>query len=60
MYSKNITTFLLHLLGKDGAKQPSFTLDPNEEITRETLLTLKGEVVHSRVRELLNTGGELR
>src|SRR4029079_12507524 len=27
MYSKNITTFLSHLLGKDGAKKPSLELD---------------------------------
>jgi NAD(P) transhydrogenase subunit alpha len=53
MYSKNITTFLMHLLGKDGAKQPSFTLDVNDEITRETLLTKDGAVVHPRVKELL-------
>ena len=28
MYSKNIITFLLHLLGKDGAKQATLALDP--------------------------------
>ena len=27
MYSKNITTFLMHLLGKDGAQQPSLSID---------------------------------
>jgi NAD(P) transhydrogenase subunit alpha len=53
MYSKNITTFLMHLLGKDGAKQPSLLLDTNDEITRETLLTKDGAVVHPRVRDLL-------
>ena len=53
MYSKNITTFLSHLLGKEGAKKPSLELDPNDEITRETLLTKDGDVVHARVRELL-------
>ncbi len=53
MYSKNITTFLMHLLGKDGGKQPSLLLDANDEITRETLLTKDGAVVHPRVRELL-------
>ena len=53
MYSKNITTFLSHLLGKDGAKQPSLTLSTADEITRETLLTDGGDVVHPRVRELL-------
>ena len=53
MYSKNITTFLLHLLGKDGALQTAFPINPDEEITKETLLTKDGAVVHSRVRELL-------
>ena len=53
MYSKNITTFLLHLLGKDGAAKTSLALDTGDEITRETLLTKDGAVVHPRVRELL-------
>ena len=53
MYSKNITTFLIHLLGKDGAKGTSLALNRDDEITRETLLTMGGDVVHGRVRELL-------
>jgi NAD(P) transhydrogenase subunit alpha len=53
MYSKNITTFLLHLLGKDGAKQAALALNQDDEITRETLLTKDGAVVHARVKELL-------
>jgi NAD(P) transhydrogenase subunit alpha len=53
MYSKNITTFLSHLLGKDGAKKPSLDLDLSDEITRETLLTKDGDVVHARVKDLL-------
>ena len=53
MYSKNITTFLTHLLGKEGAKGTSLALDRDDEITRETLLTVGGDVVHARVRELL-------
>jgi NAD(P) transhydrogenase subunit alpha len=52
MYSKNITTFLAHLLGKDGAAQPALPVDGEDEIARETLLTRGGEVVHARVREL--------
>jgi NAD(P) transhydrogenase subunit alpha len=56
MYSKNITTFLTHLLGKEGAAKPALELDLNDEITRETLLTDKGEVVHPRVKDLLTTG----
>jgi H+-translocating NAD(P) transhydrogenase subunit alpha len=53
MYSKNITTFLMHLLGKDGAAQPSLPINLEDEITRETLLTRGGGVVHPRVKELL-------
>ena len=53
MYSKNITTFLAHLLGKDGAKKATLELDLSDEITRETLLTKDGDVVHARITELL-------
>jgi H+-translocating NAD(P) transhydrogenase subunit alpha len=56
MYSKNITTFLAHLLGKDGATKPSLELDLSDEITRETLLTRDGDIVHARVKELLGAG----
>jgi NAD(P) transhydrogenase subunit alpha len=52
MYSKNVTTFLMHLLGKDGAQLSSLRINPDDEITRETLLTHQGSVVHARVREL--------
>jgi len=48
MYAKNITTFLLHLV-KDGAVR----LDPNDEITRDTLIAQGGEVVNARVRQAL-------
>ena len=47
MYAKNITTLLAHL-AKDGAVR----IDQNDEITRETLVTHAGSVVHARVREL--------
>ena len=53
MYSKNIVTFLLHLLGKEPAKQASVPIDTADEITRETLLTRGGEVVHPRLLEQL-------
>jgi H+-translocating NAD(P) transhydrogenase subunit alpha len=52
MYSKNIVTFLTHLLGKTGAQQAALPIDASDEITRETLLTQDGAVVHPRVREL--------
>lgn len=48
MYARNISMFLLHLV-KDGRLQ----LNLADEITRETLLTRGGEVVHPRVREAL-------
>jgi H+-translocating NAD(P) transhydrogenase subunit alpha len=48
MYAKNITTFLLHLAGKG-----EMVLDLEDEITRETLLTRDGEVVHPRVKSAL-------
>jgi len=56
MYAKNITTFLTHLLGKDGAKKAALELDRDDEITRETLLTMNGEVVHPRVKDMLTAG----
>ena len=56
MYSKNIVTFLTHLLGKDGAAKSALTIDPADEIARETLLTCDGEVVHARVKDLIATG----
>jgi NAD(P) transhydrogenase subunit alpha len=48
MYAKNLVAFVLHLL-KDGALR----LDLEDEITRETLLTRDGQVVHPRIREAL-------
>jgi len=56
MYSKNITTFLAHLLGKDGATKSALELDLADEITRETLLTRDGDVVQGRVKDLLAAG----
>lgn len=53
MYAKNILTFLLHLLGKEGATQSTLPVNTDDEIVRETLLTRGGEVVHPRVKELL-------
>ena len=48
MYAKNITTFLTHLV-KDGV----VTLDPSDEITRDTLVAKGGDIVNSRVRQAL-------
>jgi NAD(P) transhydrogenase subunit alpha len=58
MYARNIATFLRHLL-KDG----KLAIDTDDEITRETLVTLAGDVVHPRVREAMglepSNAGEL-
>jgi NAD(P) transhydrogenase subunit alpha len=54
MYAKNITTFLLHLINKEGTLQ--FKAD--DEIVAGTLLTTGGEVVHPRVRELMGLSGQ--
>ncbi len=48
MYSKNIATFLLHLV-----KKGELTLDSEDEITKETMLTRDGNIVNARVREIL-------
>jgi len=49
MYAKNILTFLKYMLNKEG----NLTLNREDEIVKETLVTHAGEVVHPRVRELL-------
>jgi NAD(P) transhydrogenase subunit alpha len=48
MYAKNISMFLLALT-KDG----SLAIDRDDEIVRETLVVLDGEITNDRVRELL-------
>ena len=49
MYSKNITTFLIHM-----AKEGQLKYDLSDEITRETLVTRDGEILEPRVREILH------
>lgn len=46
MYSKNVTTFLLHLV-KDG----ELAVDLDDEITKGTLITRGGAVINERVLE---------
>ncbi|MEX2286371.1 MAG: Re/Si-specific NAD(P)(+) transhydrogenase subunit alpha [Planctomycetaceae bacterium] len=48
MYSRNISSFLLHLI-----EDRKLQLDLDDEIIRETLVTYRGEVVQPVVRELL-------
>jgi H+-translocating NAD(P) transhydrogenase subunit alpha len=49
MYARNIATVLKYLIDKEGR----LTLDREDEIVRETLVTYAGEVVHPRVRETM-------
>jgi proton-translocating NAD(P)+ transhydrogenase subunit alpha len=46
MYARNITNFLMHL-ARDGKVQ----IDLNDELTRATLVTYRGEIVNEALRE---------
>jgi len=48
MYSKNITTFLLHLM-----EEGKLSLERDDDIIQETLLCRDGQVVHKRIQEAL-------
>jgi NAD(P) transhydrogenase subunit alpha len=48
MFAKNVATFLKHLM-----KKGQIEIDLQDPITRDTLLTRDGQVVHPRIRELL-------
>ena len=50
MYARNVSALLLHLV-----RNGTVALDPDDEITAGTLVSRDGEVVHPRVRELLET-----
>jgi len=51
LYARNIATFLKNMMTKDG--QLAINLD--DEIVRETLVARNGEVVHPKVRELVDS-----
>ncbi len=53
MFSSNIAAFV-KLLVRDG----NVTIDREDEIIRETLVTHEGQVVHPRVLELVRINGE--
>ncbi len=57
MYARTVSAFFLHLVGH-GARDGAMTLDLEDEITGETLVTRGGEVAHPRVREALGAGKE--
>ena len=48
MYAKNIATFLKYLI-QDG----KLSLNREDEIVRETLVTYAGEIAHPKIRELV-------
>ncbi|HEX4131925.1 MAG TPA: Re/Si-specific NAD(P)(+) transhydrogenase subunit alpha [Pirellulales bacterium] len=50
LYAKNVATLLLHLV-----KNGQLTIDTADEITREILVTRDGQMVHPRVKEILET-----
>jgi NAD(P) transhydrogenase subunit alpha len=49
LYAKNISTLLLHLANKEG-----FKWELEEDITKGSLITHKGELVHQFTKEILN------
>lgn len=48
LYAKNISTLLLHLATKDG-----FKWEMDEDVTKGSLITHQGELVHQFTREIL-------
>ena len=48
MYARNVTTFLTHLV-----KDKQLVIAADDEITKETLVTRDGQVVHERIKALL-------
>jgi NAD(P) transhydrogenase subunit alpha len=55
MYARNVAALLQHLVrrekGPDGKATgaPRLVIDPDDEITREVLVTSGGRIVHSRI-----------
>jgi NAD(P) transhydrogenase subunit alpha len=54
MYSRNMEKLLLHLMDKDGGLK----INLQEEITQGCVITMGGEVVQPKVKELLSRKGE--
>jgi NAD(P) transhydrogenase subunit alpha len=53
LYARNVASFLGHLLRDVKPAAAPLPFDTADEITRETMITHGGEVVHERVRQLL-------
>lgn len=49
LYATNISTLLMHLTTKDG-----FALDREEEITKGSLITIDGQLVHEFTKNILS------
>jgi NAD(P) transhydrogenase subunit alpha len=49
MFSKNIVTFLLNMVTKEGKLE----INTEDEVVAGSLVTQAGEIVHSRVREAM-------
>ncbi len=50
MYARNLATLLKHL-----TKDNQFHVDPNDEITRETLVAREGKIVNPKVQVLISS-----
>jgi NAD(P) transhydrogenase subunit alpha len=66
MYARNVLTLVQHLVrrerGADGKPtgDPRLVLDPNDEITREILVTKDGDIVNPRIRELASRASPIQ
>jgi len=49
VYARNLVTFLKHLVNKEG----QLNIDTTDEITRDSLVSYKGEVVNPKIQALL-------
>lgn len=49
LYAQNISTLLVHLTDKNGFKE-----QPDEEITKGSLITFRGNLVHDFTKKILN------
>jgi NAD(P) transhydrogenase subunit alpha len=53
MYSKNIQNLLALMIGKDG----SFTIDMNDDIVNQTIITAEGHVIHQGTLARMSPAG---
>jgi len=51
LYARNLATFLKNMMTKDG----QLNINMEDEIVRETLVARNGEVVHPKVRALVES-----